>query len=174
MWTQPLKLNNPLERTDSVHKSCERIHIFSHNWQTDSTILTCIKWLVKYSKQWTEYRILGSLGPKRFSHIPLTPLTMLAWQHAYDQICALSRTCHSCCSVDTGGGQRGEIKCHNESKRHNSLWSNALRDESCSANPSDQWRLHSRGEEGVGAWIHSNYSQCTIHTQLWTSNIVSK
>ena len=100
---------------------------------------------------------------KKPATVYLFSLTVRAWQHAYNKICTLSCTFHSRCWTDKGGGQRGEIKCHNESKGHNSFWSNALRDESCSGEPF--WPLmglqpRERMRRDWRAHINSNYSQC--------------
>lgn len=104
-------------------------------------------------------REMCSIGQLGRSSTPSWSLSVRAWQHACIKICTLSCTFRSWCWTDKEGGQRREIKCHNESKRHNSFWSNALRDESCSGEPlwprmapqqtSRDWRAH----------INSNYSQ---------------
>lgn len=115
----------------------------------------------------------GLLGQNASSYF--LSLTVRAWQHAYNKICTLSCTFHSPCWTDKEGGQRGEIKCHNESKRHNSFWSKALRDESCSGEPF--WPLmalltaRKRMRRDWRAHINSNYSQrmrsCKWPTSQW-------
>lgn len=100
------------------------------------------------------------------------PLTLRAWQRAYNKICTLSCAFHSWCWADKGGGQRGGIKCHNESKRHNSFGSNALQGwvmlrwtllttdgPAAEKTMRRDWRAH----------INSNYSQC-MRSCKWPSS----